>query len=279
MKTKIGNRKMITFIVMLLLIIAANLTSCAGKTGGLEIIPNTISSMSGINSFKLDMNLVLTNTASGNTESPIYFNKWQWKSQRQFDLIKKEMQVSMNSGDGTTINIWDAYLVDGWEYFHTISPLPQPADSLAWFKTKLSENNRLFVDEAQISPLVDLLKTATKASLVGLENVDGTECYVLQITPSQESLANWVISQQQPAGLDLSELATASAEYVKGYQNSWIRIWIEKDGFLIKRVDINVFFSIKQSIRDFQGQMNFSSYNNPISISVPPDATSAPQEH
>jgi hypothetical protein len=222
------------------------------------------------------VDLAFTNTIPGKTDSQTYSSRWQWKSQRQFDLVKSKMQISMDSGDGVTPDVWDSYVIGGWEYFHGISPPVLPVGSEAWFKTKLLENSSLFSNEAQISPLIELLKTATKISLVGLENVDGDDCYILQVTPSRESIADWVISQQQPEGLDLSVLSVNPPKYAKGYQESWIRVWIAKDSHLVKQTEFNVLFVIKQANIDFQGQMNFSDFNEPVSIEVPPEGLNAP---
>jgi hypothetical protein len=283
------NRTPILIFLISSILFTISLISCTGKSAEKlleqEIVSNTISAMDKITTYKLNMDLIFTNTIPGETNSQTYSNRWQWQSQRQFDLVKNEMQMSMYSGDPTnseiTPDVWDSYVIDGWEYLKGISPPILPTGSEAWFKTKLSDNNSLFSDEAQISPLAELLNTAAKVSLIGSENVDGTDCYILHITPSKEGIGNWVVSQQQPSGLSFLQHGTSSVEaakeYAEGYQESWIIIWVEKGSCLIKNTEINVLFSLNStSISYFQGQMNFYDYNTQISIKVPAEGLDAP---
>jgi hypothetical protein len=281
---KISRKQLLSWLIILA-IISISLSSCAGQSAEnsaeQKIVSNTISALGQVSTYKLDMDLTLTTMA----ESQNFSSKWQWLSQRQFDLTKNEMQITMNSRDlfhnEVTPNIWDTYIVDGWEYTKTCSPIIHGSDGIVlWSKIKLPENNILFSNEPQITPLVKLLKTASKVSLVGLENLYGADCYILHVEPSRESMGDWVISQQQPTGVSLwgrgEDSVLAKKNYIKDYQESWITIWIEKDSYLVKKAEINALFSWDSAgIRNFQGQMNFSDYNSPISITLPLEALSA----
>jgi hypothetical protein len=263
------------------------LTSCASKSvdnsAEQQIVSNTINAMGKISTYKLDADLTMAFTYK-NTEQPYtsnFTNKWEWQSQRQFNLANSQMKMSMNCGDGVSKFIWDNYVTDGWEYFKNILPQVMPIGSDTWFKIQLGPNNRFFSNEAQIAPLDELFKTAAKITLIGSENLDGSDCYILQVAPSREGISDWIISQQQPQGRTIIPLRHGGLppvnDYATGYQTSWIRVWVEKDNYLVKKIEISVFFSLDiNSISDFKGQMNFSDYNEPVSIEIPPDGLKAP---
>ena len=278
-RSKKKQRTIPLILLMISVFVSISGFSCINKSMEHDVISNIISATSTLKTFKLDTTLTLKNTIQGKTNSQPYSNQWQWKSQKLVDLMKNKLFVSMQSGDiannTVTPYVWDMYVVDDCEYIKTISPEPLPIGSEAWNKTKLLENNSLIDNEAQVIPLVELLKTASQVILLGLEKIDNIECYIIHITPSREAITSWVISQQQPTGLSLWERGITPTEadngYEKGYQASWIRFWIEKDSNLIKKAEINALFSY-QGIKDFQGQMNFSDYNKTISIEVPTEA-------
>jgi len=119
--------------------------------------------------------------------------------------------------------------------------------------------------------------------LLGSDKVDGTECYVLAVTPSLEKL--WAMVQmggaaeQFPPGLDLEQLVTGFS----------VRQWVAKDTFFTRKASISMTMVLTpeslgvppEQAEDFDGTANIAMtffmhhINQPVTITLPPGAEEA----
>jgi hypothetical protein len=252
-----------------------------------EITANSISALSKAKTYGLAANVINNYEIIGGNNPHI--NTARWNSTRFFNIPNKEMNLTM------TIDTeyfgakghWaiDMYFFNGWKYLHTVIP------DNSWSKTKLTDE--LWVAESQIPLQVELLKTATEITLVGNDNIDGVDCYVLAVTPAKELIADWVQSQQQEYGpsLDISwsPALVGRDTFIKTYKSSSVKEWINKRSYLLVKSDVNALFEAKpedigasgaqfEKIKStFLGEMKFSDYNGASSISLPNEALNAPE--
>jgi hypothetical protein len=275
-----------------------------------RIVSQIVFAMGTVKNYELDMVLTEDYTVIGQKITQ-YTDTWQRKEQKLVDLANNKMKVSMDiseiSNPAVTSYVWEEYLVGGWQYYSQSSPVTNPPLANPWTKTKLTEQiNWLWTNGNQIAPQIEMLKTATKVNLVGTEKVGDTNCYVLQLVPSPEAAADWVLSQNQggsgPSIYWWRTLVERSKEiYVKAYQDGSVKVWIDENSQRILQVDVNLHFDARpgnvlradtgvlvtgnedptdlgfdQILRYFHGQLSFSDYGQAVSIVLPQDAVNAP---
>lgn len=269
--------KKITFVLLILIsLLLINLSGCTAKPSASNqvidgFVNNVISAMQNINTYQLDMNL--TNGYSYVTQNNNQFSveQWQWQSQRTLDLKMKQMKMEMDSGDGVSKNTWEAYITGGQEFFNTISPVSKPGSS--WIKINQSSRVEAFLSlENQIPSQIELLQTAKEFYITGNENINGVDCFILNVIPAKESISDWVLAQQQPAGLTF--ILNSRADYNDSYRNSWVRLFIDKSTSLIVRSDVDALFAGKINM-GFHASLSFSNINGPVAIQLPPEALNA----
>ena len=170
----------------------------------------------------------------------------------------------------------EAYIVDDWFYMGQELP-PEPA---VWTKSPLTEYEWEKQDIA--SQQLDLLLDVD-VELVGTEAVDGTECYVLKLTPDMETL--WALMQWAgaegglPPDLDLEEVLADFS----------VMQWIAKDTYFTRKTTVNltmVFtpeslgltpepYSSFVPTADMAITIIMHHINEPVTIELPPEAAEA----
>jgi hypothetical protein len=255
--------------------------------------------MSRVKSFQLDTDIVNTYVVYNIPD------KTEWKGTRIVDVSNQEIGMNILITMGTLNTSDEMYFENGNEYLDSISPANDPKDT-GWIKYQLGNSeNAEWNREAQIQNIVELLKTTTRDNYLEDEKVNGVDCYVLLINPTTQAITDWVLSQDQPNGPSLRgshEPALVGNAFVKAYKNSVIKVWIAKDSYLVVQTELSVHFQTTieelQRVLDspfqkiasyfreiflgshkitsyFQGQMNFSNYNEPVSIQLPQEALKA----
>ena len=284
------------------------LTPAATQTTAQAIVAKTISAMNSVKSYNLKTDMTQNYTVIQKTDPQTTTDIWEWKSQRMVDVSNQEMYLSMNIHETPDLQpyIFQQYLVGGYSYYSQSSPIVGGLTN-PWMKTQLNEQyNAAWSNFAQINPLVELLKTSTQISLTGTEQIDGVDYYIIQLSPSAEAATDWVLSQGGFPGPSLGWWIGTSPERVKqidikAYTNCSVKLWINKDNDLVYKIDINISLDaepgnivcsdtglacqdgqgnsadigFEKILRDFSGQWEFSNYNQPVSIMVPPEALNA----
>jgi hypothetical protein len=123
------------------------------------------------------------------------------------------------------------------------------------------------------------------------EKVNGIDCYVLTITSSVQATIDFVVSQEQPFGTQIDVMWGGGIPIVRqdAYKNGSIQLWINQKNYLPVKVDVNIDFqgdvgggsgiTISPTTNpidsNFQGELNFSNYNQSVSIQLPQGALNA----
>ena len=201
--------------------------------------------------------------------------------------ISQEMQMTMDMTMDTagqaeqemTMDMsMEVYVVGEWMYMK----LDIPMLGEQWMKMRLTEE--LWEEQNLLEQQIQLLTAPVETNLMGAEEVSGTACYVVEITPNMETFSNW-LSQQQAAGLedmDWEELDLADLFKELSY-----KCWIAKDGYLLMKAEIYLLMEItpkdveaaegefEKMTMDMNMEMKLYDYNQKVSIELPPEALGA----
>jgi hypothetical protein len=196
------------------------------------------------------------------------------------DSTNREMQMIMNMnidvpGEGTQTMPMESYLVDGWMHIKVSTQ----ETGAQWMKMKLPED--MWDSQSQLDQQIELLQTADEVNLLGSENVNGIDCYVVEVAPSMEAINQLLSEFQMPdmEGIDNMEINLANLIKAMSFKQ-----WIAEDGYLIMKSATHVQMEIYPgdvgaTAEEFQKiavnqdtEMTFYDYNEPVSIELPAGA-------
>jgi len=273
------------FFLSLALILSLTLIGCAG--GGLsqeeidQIVANAVTAAAEIDSGKFDLDMSLTmNVVGGDQpgEGTAVID-----TTGAADNLDKEMQMTMNMVTDTPDQgrqewTMEIYGTGGWMYMK----MAIPGQDEQWRKIELTEE--VWQQQGQLGQEeIELLTTATKVKYLGSEVVNGTDCYVVEITPSIETLGNLMSQQLQFLAIPLEQFNLPDI-----LKEMSAKEWIAKDSYLLMRAE--VYMAIEIRTEDVEGATEadfekitmdtnmgliFYDYNQPVSIELPPEALEA----
>jgi hypothetical protein len=199
------------------------------------------------------------------------------------DNTAKKMLITMNVNmdvpyQGKQDVKADMYAADGWIYMkYTMA-----AAGEQWMKMKLTDD--IWKEQSGVSNMAEFLQSAKGATLQGSEKVNGIDCYILEVVPDTNILAGWVKDQLQSsqAGLDLSQ-----TDMTKTFKQISIKEWIAKDSKMLMQEQMALVTEMKpeqmgtpagsfdKMVMDINMSMNYSNFDQPVSVVIPPEAKDA----
>jgi hypothetical protein len=174
----------------------------------------------------------------------------------------------------------EIYIVDEWVYVRM--SIPEVGEE--WMKMELTPE--MWGLWEQVDQQVELLETATEVKFVGSEVVNGIQCYVFDIMPDMEQLAEYLAQQQVMLGMGLAEME--NLEELLDKTSLSIEEWIAKDSSLLMKAQANMRVEVTpddvgatpedfdKMTMDLSMDMTVYDYNQPVSIELPPEALEAP---
>ena len=281
-------------VLSLALILSFTLVGCAegGLTqaeGGLtqeeidQIVANAATAIAEIDTGKADLDMSMTMNMVGGAESVEMTAVGDGTG--AVDKVDKEMHMIMNmdmdiSGQGEQKYALEYYIVGGWMYMM----MEIPGQGEQWTKTELAETYDVWWLETGAEVQIKLLTTAIKVNYLGSEAVNGTDCYVFEVVPSMEVAGNLVSQQLQFLGMDLGQFNPADL-----LKEISAKQWIAKDSYLPMKAEVDALLEIHPedvgaTEDDFEKMtidMNiggrYYDYNQPVDITLPPEALNAPE--
>jgi hypothetical protein len=190
-------------------------------------------------------------------------------------LMNVDMNVPVAGQQKTSTEL---YIVDNYLYMRV--SVPGAADQ--WLKTALS--TAMWQQQNQLDQQIEMLKTAIKVESLGEEVVDGTNCYVLSVTPDMAALAGFLASElQQGASADILK----NVDLGKMFKSATVKEWVSKKDYLPLKVDMSM--SLEMSPEDVGATSSdftkltldmtvlgtYADYNQPVTITLPAGAASA----
>jgi hypothetical protein len=253
------------------------------------IVTKSISAMNQIKSFNLDTDITNTYKITGSSRT----DTTEWKGTKLINVSNQEMGMNMTIPEeisGSNINATlEMYFKEGKEYLKTLATGLYQQNP--WTVTQLDDI--LWKHETQIPYLTEILKNSIQFSLLDNEKINGIDCYVLTVNPSIQSAIDFAVSQEQPFGTQIDTMSGGGIPVVRpdAYQSSSIKLWIDRNSNLPVKVEVNIDFqgnvgggmitstpytpTTNPVDSSFQGQLNFSNYNQAVSIQVPEEALGA----
>lgn len=244
--------KIIIISLILIALVCAGLWWYVQEPTAYNIRDNALNKLEDVKTYSLEMNLAMSDEQSD----------IKVKMEGDVDLESKKMHATMVVGGGATEIPADMYVVNNTVYINMFG---------RWAKQNILRES--FYKEDQLKNQIELLKDANvtyygtnSTDKPYTEDVDGQECYVLNVKPSTEKMLNYLEGQIIEHG-GLVEFEKEKKN-IKGVS---IKEWIAKSDMLPRKIVISSEFEdTKVHIA-----MKFYIYNEKLSIKLPQEAKEA----
>ncbi|MFH1775860.1 MAG: DUF6612 family protein [Chloroflexota bacterium] len=199
------------------------------------------------------------------------------------DNAAKAMQLVLNMtvnvpGEGKQELPTEAYLVSGWMYTRVDIPGAGPY----WMKLEMPDE--MWGEQNQLDQNRQLLETAEEVNSLGSEEINGIDCYVVEVVPGAEALRTMFSQIEIPGigGTDLAELNMADMVKEMSFTE-----WVAKDSYLFVKTEQHILMEIrpgdigagdedfKKITANIDTGVVFYDYNVPVSIELPEEALEA----
>jgi hypothetical protein len=248
-----------------------------------EIAINSMNTIKSIKTFKFDMEFIMV--FGSDSAGQINSMNMKQSGTAAIDIPDKKMAMTMNMvmdmPDKNQQNMTaDIYTSDHWLYMK--ANVPGMGDQ--WTKMELTDE--VWEKQSQISNMTDFLKSPINLELIDSEKVRDIDCYVVNITPDQETLAKWMTEQSQNGqnGLNMN-----NQNLSQSFNNFILKEWISKDNFFPVRMQIMMEFdnnsgspeATPNSLSQMKMKMNMNStidyydFNKTLTIQLPAEALNA----
>ncbi|MCL0032776.1 hypothetical protein M1N06_03325 [Peptococcaceae bacterium] len=203
--------------------------------------------------------------------------------QPQIDGLQPAQPEKMNT-------LMEMYLIDNIMYSKTEMKIGEdtimPAE---WVKMEMPQD---YYSTMGIDAYVQILKTS-QIEFLPDEKVNGTECYVVKLTPDIEKFQEIIMNQMNVFGADMfgTEMPTQDMEdsnLSQMFKNLDITYWIAKDTFYPVKEHANMTIVLNPETlntpdmpgnfemkMDIEMTSTYHSYNEPVTIELPEEAKNA----
>lgn len=273
-------------IIGILVIIILPMTACEEKLPTEEeLITEVIQAMSGVNSYKEEMDMTMqfyVEAEEFSAQAPLSMDI-TGDSEIVYDVIKEESKMIMEfditseQEDFTMKMEMAIYIID--EMLYTLTHMPMTPD--AWIKMPVPEGYWSQTDYVEMQ--MKLLE-ASEVQVLGEERRENIRCYVIQITPDILELFRLMMGQMQAPFGDF--LVSDFEQIVNVFQNYSVKMWIEKDTNYLRFADVEMLIEVTpemMGIYDEEGLLKINAtmnikaydYNVPMDIVLPEEAAGA----
>jgi len=251
-----------------------------------QVLTNSVAAMKKVSTYRFVMNMGIKMDITGGSEA----GKMNMTSTIGGDInqttremtMVMDMSLNMNTKTAAPVaqNVsLQMYLLSDMLYMN----MALPPLGKVWVKMPLTEELKeaynLNAVEQQLAPL----ESVKDLNFLRYETLDGSDCYVLTVTPDMQKILSWV-GKDLPAELNTDNLEQIS----KMFKNLSYTLWIARDSGLIKNMDVAMRLEMSPDqfasgkATDFQSlamdvtmTMKMFDYNKNISIVLPPEAKNA----
>ena len=268
--------------ISLLLVMVLSFTACGEELPtAQEIVDGAVRALDDVTSYQFEM--TTTMDVSGESEGEAFEGATATDQSGTLDLANRQMHTftTMNTvGTGTygMDRTQETYIIDDMVYTMTVDT---PDSEPSWMKSEMPAE--LWEQMNQIKPQIEILGTSA-VEIVGSEQLDGVDCYVLESTPDTEQL--WqLFMQQMGTASDMAPDITMRVldEMCENYS---AKQWIAKDSYFLMKVEVEISMELTPEIMgspEEEGEaavairiiMLVYDYNQPVSIELPPEAEEA----
>ena len=264
----------------LILVMVLSLTTCAKEPSAQEIVDSVIDSMDEIRTYQYDMDTTVDMTFESEGEASVstFAQHYSCTLDNENRQVRMDITIESIPEIGQPEIVWggEIYIIDGMMYSKPKTPGEEPT----WVKQEVSEE---WWEESQQSQQMGMglveyqieLLEAAQVEVVGSERIDGTDCYVLEVTPDLERL--WKLYNN----LIAQEAYDATEEYLQEVFRSFsVKQWIAKDTYFLTKTEIDMSAEFPPetpgpSAIDIAMVLLAYNYNETVSIELPPEAEEA----
>ena len=280
-------KKVLLAIGLCLFLFTGLMAGCNGQSANSEevnkIVSNILETNAAVENYKVDLSIQqdfhleatednadipdsMTLTSSGNGMLDIANADMQMK-------LTTNIAMAGESGQSGTV---ETYIVDGYVY----SKYPTPEGGTEWVKMAMPEG--MWDKQNQLVQQAEMLKTADSIKYLGEESIDGVECYVVEIDPSNQAIEKLLSQIDMP--VTSSQLKT---ELSNIFKDLVFKEWISIDSYLITKTQQHAIIELepgdiglessefKKMTVDLEIEMKLYDYNTPVSIELPAEAMDA----
>ena len=251
-----------------------------------QVLTNSVAAMKKVSTYRFVMNMGIKMDITGGSEA----GKMNMTSTIGGDINQTTremimvMNMSLNMNTKTAAPVsqnlsLQMYVLADKLYLN----MDMPPLGKQWLKMPFSEQLKeaynLNAVEQQLAPL----ESVKDLKFLRYETFDGSDCYVLTVTPDMQKILSWV-GKDLPAELNTDNLEQIS----KMFKNLSYTLWIARDSGLIKNMDVAMRLEMSPDqfasgkATDFQNltmdvmmTMKMFDHNKPVSIVLPPEAKNA----
>ena len=270
-------------ISLLFLVVVLAFSACEGGLSPLaqEITDGAVQALDSIISYRFE--LTSTMDLTGEIEGEATEGELTIFQTSELDLANHKMHnlqtmVSAMTGTRDINTTTETYIIDNTVYAVSDSSYPD----ITWTKTEIAEE--LWEQLNQINFELDILEASTKVKVTGSETVDGVDCYVLEITPSEEHLWQLLIQQMGMASDTSTDVSEELLDEL--FHNYTAKQWIAKDSYFLIKMEVEMSVTLPPELTgnpDAEGETNIDTkltvmtydYNQPLSIELPQEAEEA----
>ncbi|HID44052.1 MAG TPA: hypothetical protein EYP30_09855 [Archaeoglobaceae archaeon] len=275
--------------LFLVLVIAAIFVSgCSQEELSQEELKQMITETAEkVDTYKLDMNMEMKTVMSNETESiemtTFISGNGAVDQENRKMMMKLTTSLSGLEEKESFETEMEMYYIESEMYMKMDMGVPEfPA---RWMKMKMPEEN--WESQNQLDQQLELLNVS-EIEILGSEEIDGIECYVLKITPDMEKL--WEVITNRPG---INEQMKELNDFDLGdiVKETYVKYWITKDTkFPIKTLtrmkmeltpeimstsDANVSGFQPSMTMDSEIEIKYYDYNEPVEIELPEEARNA----
>ncbi len=249
-----------------------------------QVLNNSLLALKNSVDFKFVLNIAIAMDVKGGSAAGILNvgSTMNGTIKQNTNEMQMDMNMSLNSDQQgiapSTQNVsLHMYVIADTLYMG----MDGPASGGQWFKTAYSEDIASLYNLDEVTQqLAPLAANVTNLKYVKSENFDGSECYVLTMTPNMAEIIPW-LSQDLPANVKADQIA-------KIFKQLSYTVWIAKDSSQLKNLEGTMQLQINANQFSGSDSVDLSSvtmnltltmklydYNVPASITLPPGANSA----
>jgi len=216
-----------------------------------QIRDKSVEAMDNVHSYAFDMDIKISIEEQGMRSMDMTGNG-------RVDLKNKRMHSKIDVGMmGMTIST-ETYLIDNMQYIM----LP----TMGWVKNETEAN--IWEKENLVKSQKDLME-GIEVKLLGSENINGIDCYIIEMKPNKEEILQ-LFGQQMG---DTSGIS--SAEIGEMIRSTELKEWIAKDTFLVRRSMADMQMETKGKTLNIEMTIDIYDYNKDMNIELPEEAKNA----
>jgi hypothetical protein len=252
-------KSFIIYMVSFPLTLCALLVSCqqsAPASTANEIAQEAIEAIAELDTYQFNIDRIITITNEEGQASYV------WDIYGAVDEIEKEihhtMQIRGKEASGYSVEYnHEEYMVGNWLY--------EKFDDDPWSK---SQSEHYWHNRDYASQQLDLLTTLIPVELIGIDTVDGVDCYKVQLQPDKVSLWSWITLQGWGQVLE-GHQQELTGDIVSDYS---IFQWITKDAYFLIKSVVDVAFKVNSDTIVYTETVLLHHLNEPVSIELPTEA-------